>query len=174
MWNKGLRQWLGFGDSAHCGHCDSWFEILALWLYYTLLSIWRSLLISKIDGCSPKCMNIFTENALKCRRQDLLDDKSSFFQINTELYFMSYCTCRWQRVNSSRLSDAIWWHRTGSTLAQVMARVWRHQAITWANVDLSLWSSDVYLRAISLEIYHSHQSLKLAWKLFLSDFIEIS
>ena len=30
---------------------------------------------------------------------------------------------------------------------------WRHQAITWTNVDLSsLWSSDVHLRAISLEI----------------------
>ena len=29
---------------------------------------------------------------------------------------------------------------------------WRHQAITWTNVDLSLRSSDVHLRAISLEI----------------------
>ena len=32
---------------------------------------------------------------------------------------------------------------------------WRHQAITWTNVDLSsLKSSDVHLRAISLEISH--------------------
>ena len=60
-------------------------------------------------------------------------------------------------------SDAIWWHRSGSTLAQVLARFlrapshylnqcwliinevqWQHQAITW--------TSDIYLRALSREV----------------------
>ena len=32
---------------------------------------------------------------------------------------------------------AIWWHGSGSTLAQVMAWYRRQQAITWANADKS-------------------------------------
>ena len=48
-------------------------------------------------------------------------------------------------------SDAIWWHRSRSTLVQVMA--YRHQAITWTNVDLSsVKSCHIYLRVISQEI----------------------
>ena len=35
---------------------------------------------------------------------------------------------------------------------------WRHQAITWTNVD--------FLSLRSRLRYHNHQSLKLAWKLF--------
>ena len=45
-------------------------------------------------------------------------------------------------------SDAIWQHRTGSTLDQVMA--WCRQATT--NVDLSVRFSGIHLRAISYEI----------------------
>ena len=100
---------------------NSAYIYIYIYIYIYSFECIRSFLISKVDGGSLKCMNIFTEDALKCRLQDLIDDKSSFFQINTELYFMYYCTCRWQRVNSPRLSDAIWWHRAGSTLAQVMA-----------------------------------------------------
>ena len=33
--------------------------------------------------------------------------------------------------------DAIWWHRSGSTLVQVKACCPRHQAITWTYVDSS-------------------------------------
>ena len=57
--------------------------------------------------------------------------------------------------NSLRPCDAIWRHRSGSTLAQVMAccLTGRHQAITWTNVDLSLVrSSGIHLRAISWDI----------------------
>ena len=78
--------------------------------------------------------------------------------------------------NSLWPSDAIRRHRSGSTLAQVMAccltapshylnqcwlviskvlwhwSEWRHQAITWTNVDLSsVRSCDIDLRAISWE-----------------------
>ena len=50
-------------------------------------------------------------------------------------------------------SDAIGWQRSGSTLAQVMAFAWRHQAITWTNVDWSsAKSSDIHIRAISQEM----------------------
>ena len=42
--------------------------------------------------------------------------------------------------------------RPGSTLAQVMAWCWRHQAITWTIVDWSsVKSSDIQIRAISQE-----------------------
>ena len=52
--------------------------------------------------------------------------------------------------------DAIWRHRSGSTLAQVMVGAWRHQAITWTNVDLpSVRSNENHLRAISQEISQS-------------------
>ena len=48
---------------------------------------------------------------------------------------------------SLRPSHAIWRHRSGSTLA------WRHQAITWTDVDLSsVRASGIHLRAISWEI----------------------
>ena len=39
----------------------------------------------------------------------------------------------WWRYHALWPSDAIWWHRSGSTLA------WRPQAITWTNLDLSLF-----------------------------------
>ena len=53
-------------------------------------------------------------------------------------------------INSLCPSNAIWRHRSGS-LAQVIWFVaWRHQAITWTNVDLSsVRIGDIYLKAIS-------------------------
>ena len=50
------------------------------------------------------------------------------FEIRTTSHMDQWADSLWP-------SDAIWWHRSGSTLAQVIA--WRHQAITWTNVDLS-------------------------------------
>ena len=51
-------------------------------------------------------------------------------------------------------SDTIYRHRSGSTLVHIMA--WRHQAITWTNVDLSsIRFSDIHLQAISQEIPQS-------------------
>ena len=50
-----------------------------------------------------------------------------FFYIKPSI---TYCCPLWP-------SEAIWWYRTGSTLSQVMACCWWHQAITWTNVDLS-------------------------------------
>ena len=48
----------------------------------------------------------------------------------------------------------IWQQRSRSTLAQVMVCfAWRHQAITWTNVDWSsVESSDIHIRAISLKM----------------------
>ena len=55
--------------------------------------------------------------------------------------------------NSLWPNDAIWQHRSRSTLVQVMAwclHAWRHQAITWTNVDWSsAKSNDIHIRAIS-------------------------
>ena len=49
-------------------------------------------------------------------------------------------------------SDTIWRHGSGSTLAQLMACCWWHQAITWTHVDLS-WVrfSNIRLWTISQE-----------------------
>ena len=48
--------------------------------------------------------------------------------------------------------DAIWWHRSGATLPQVMACC---LIITWTNVDLStVRSIESHMRAISQEIPH--------------------
>ena len=52
--------------------------------------------------------------------------------------------------NSLGLSEAIW-HRRSWSLVQVMA-CWRHQAITWTNVDLSsVRSCGIHLRTLSKE-----------------------
>ena len=55
-----------------------------------------------------------------------------------------------QWVNSLWPSDAIWRHRSQSTLAQVMACCLTHQALTWTNVDLSsLRSCGIHLTIVS-------------------------
>ena len=56
-------------------------------------------------------------------------------------------------INSLRFRDAIWWHRSGSTLAQWLV-AWEHEAITWTTADLS---SKVFFgifpRTISQEVF---------------------
>ena len=73
--------------------------------------------------------------------------------------------------NSLWPSDTIWRHESGSTLAQVMA--WRHQAITWTNVDLSsVRSCGIHLSAILQEIRQqsvTEISLKIAYLNFCSN-----
>ena len=61
---------------------------------------------------------------------------------------------RSKRVNSLWPSDAIWRHRSGSTLARVNAcDAWQHQVITKTNVDFSsVRFSDNHLRAFSQEM----------------------
>ena len=61
--------------------------------------------------------------------------------------------CRKCGFNSLWPSDTLWRQRSGSTLAQVMVVAWRHQAITWTNVDWSsVKSSDIHIRTISQEM----------------------
>ena len=68
-------------------------------------------------------------------------------------------------------SDAIWWHRSGSTLVQLID--WRHKAITSTNVDVSsVRSSDIHLRIISKEISETSVtkiSLKMSYLKFHSN-----
>ena len=55
-------------------------------------------------------------------------------------------------LNSSRTNDAICRHRSGSTLAQVMACCLTAPVITWTNVDLSSNKShEIHLRTLSWE-----------------------
>ena len=77
-------------------------------------------------------------------------------------------------VNSLWPSDTIWRHKSGLTLAQIMAC-----CLTALNHYLNqCWliisgSSGIHLRAILQEIHHiSHQSLKLTWKLFIQNLIK--
>ena len=67
--------------------------------------------------------------------------------------------------------SAIWWWRSGSTLAQVMACCLHQAATTWTNVDSSVRFNDNDLRAISFIRNNSrHQLPKLAWN-YLSKFL---
>ena len=57
-------------------------------------------------------------------------------------WFNSLCHC-----------DVIWGHIPGLILAHVTVVAWRHQAITWNNVDLSsMRPKDIHLNMISLGI----------------------
>ena len=59
--------------------------------------------------------------------------------------------CSGHSFNSLWPSDALWRHRSGSTLAHIGAV--RQQAITWTNVDLSsVRPSDIHQRAFSQEL----------------------
>ena len=78
----------------------------------------------------------------------------------------------WRRHHSQIV--ALWRHmvqRSGSTMVQVMA--WRHQAITWTNVDWSsLTSSDIHMRAVSQEMLQASVtklSLKIIYLKFYSN-----
>ena len=67
--------------------------------------------------------------------------------------FLHNLGSRSQWVNSLMPSDAIWRHRSGSTLAQLMACCLMAPSHYLTNVDLSLVrSSGIHLRAISSEI----------------------
>ena len=55
--------------------------------------------------------------------------------------------------NSLWPSDTIWRQRSGQHWLRKLLVDWRHQAITWTNVDLSLVkANDIHLMAASLEI----------------------
>ena len=87
-------------------------------------------IISVIDGWGIAC-----EVALRWISLDLTDDKSTLVQVmawcrQARSHYLSQCWPRFlspygvtrpQWVNSLRSSDAIWFDRTGSALAQVMA-----------------------------------------------------
>ena len=49
---------------------------------------------------------------------------------------------------------------------------WRHQAITWTNVDLSVRSPSINPRALSSMIWR-YQSVKQGWKLHFYNYIQI-
>ena len=66
-------------------------------------------------------------------------------------------------------SGVIWWYRSGLTWVMKWLVAWRHQAITWPNVDLTsevdsphkgsaIWNIDVFCFhvAVTLKIYFSH------------------
>ena len=63
-----------------------------------------------------------------------------------------FLVVRW--FNSLCPSDAIWQHRSGSTLAQVWLVAWSHQAITWSVLTyiLSMRFSGTHLRLTSQEV----------------------
>ena len=57
------------------------------------------------------------------------------YMTNDSPITQSFQSVTWH--NSSWPGEVMWWHRSGSTLAQVMACCWRQQAISWTNVHLS-------------------------------------
>ena len=95
---------------------------------------------------------ISCEIALRWMPLDVTDGKSTLVQVmawcrKATSHYLNQCWPRYlspcgitkpQWVNSFWRSDAIWGHRSGSILAQVMAFAWWHQAIIWTSVGFSL------------------------------------
>ena len=103
-------------------------------------------------------------------RQWLGADQATSHYLNQWRFIllMHICITRPQWINSLWPSETIWWHKSGSTLAQVMA--WCLTAPShylnqcWLIISKVQWhSSWVQL----YQKYLSHQSLKLAWKLLI-------
>ena len=81
-----------------------------------------------------------------------------FFRMMT---IISNPRCIVSAVNSFWPVDAIWWHRTGTTLVQVMAWCQMPPSHTWTYVDFSsVRSSDSHLASISQEIPQPWSTLK--------------
>ena len=133
-------------------------------------------IISVIDGWV-----ISFEFALIWLSMELNGDKSTLVQVmawcrQATSHYLSQCWLRslspygvtrpqWVRgllwvVNSLWPSDAVWRHRSMSTLAEVIVVAWLYQAITWTNV---VRSSNIHLGVISWDtsvINHSKLALK--------------
>ena len=76
--------------------------------------------VSVVDACTPGKSGGMRMHAINALKQKVLGK-------------------RYWHVNSLWHSDAIWQLRSGSTLVQLIWFVaWRHQAITWTNVDSSI------------------------------------
>ena len=59
----------------------------------------------------------------------------------------------WNWLNLLWPSDSIWRHISRSTFVQIWLVAWRHQAITWTNIELlSVTSSCIYLTVISQKV----------------------
>ena len=71
-------------------------------------------------------------------------------------------------VNSVWPSDAIWWHVTGSTWAQIMACCLMAPSHYLNHVDLSSGRFSDWVQFCKIPQPVSHQSFKSAWKLLLS------
>ena len=86
--------------------------------------------------------------------------------------FVHDCSWNWTCWSHCPLFPGNWligW--SGLTLAQVMQVAWWHQAITWANVDLSLVRfSDIHLKAISQKPSITKISLKIVVLILCSNF----
>ena len=74
-------------------------------------------------------------------------------------WYSTFCHCNslscihfeHNTINSLWSSDAIWHHRSTSTLVWVVA--WWHQTITWTNIDFSsVKFCGIHLRLISQEV----------------------
>ena len=103
-----------------------------------------------------------------CAFSDLPGDKSSFVFRKVDSSHSSLCSgwlLTYVLTYSGRVTpygnidlDQLW--------LRLWLVVWRHQAITWPNVDLS--------SASAVTINWCHQSLKLTWKLLTKHFMQIS
>ena len=76
----------------------------------------------------------------------------------------------WLLINAGIKVNSLWRQRPRSTLFQVMVVAWRHQAITWTNIDLpSVRSIGIHLSTIQepsiTKISYKITFLKFLWNL---------
>ena len=82
-------------------------------------------------------------------------------------FYVSWNKFSMSRVNSLWPSDAIWWHKYGSTLVQVMA-CWLKAPSHYLNQCSLISKVQWYSYEDNFTRYLSHQSLNLVWNPFSS------
>ena len=125
-----------------------------LWLWMTFNQFSLTILYSQQQQM-PSYQVFFQENMLE-----------NIFWHEWLVMFMT--SCFWpQHVNSLWPRDAIWWHRSGSTVAQVMSCCLNQ---CWLIINEIFWHS---LKAFYRK-YTRYLSLIWVWKLLIQDYIHIS
>ena len=104
---------------------------------------------------------------------DKMHLKMSFAKVTDILWNWSRLSGQW-RINSLWPSDAIWRQRSGSTLAEVMACCLTAPSHYLNQCWLIMLGPVIFIWEQFHKIHISHQSLNLAWKLFIWNFSQIT
>ena len=79
---------------------------------------------------------------------------------------------RGQSMNSLYPISTIWWHSTESTLSRLWLVLWRHEAITWVNVDFALvFNTNETQSSVNAGLFRSGRCITLEHCIFSLKFL---